>query len=105
MFTLINLIIAVLGISILIAGIVPLLKSEVPALEKVVKNKDLIKRAAIFFITLQLLIGMFQMRKLISIGMDDFEMFFYLLAMLSVLVMTFVTGKEVFSKLNSSAKN
>lgn len=102
MFTLINLIIAGLGISVLIAGVVPLLKSEIPVLAKIVKNKNTIKSSAIFFITLQLLIGMFQMRKLMSIGMDDFEMLFYLLAMLSVLVMTIITGKDAISTFNST---
>lgn len=102
MFTLINLIIAGLGISVLIGGVVPLLKSEIPVLAKIVKNKNIIKSAAIFFITLQLLIGMFQMRKLMSIGMDDFEMLFYLLAMLSVLVMAIITGKDAISTFNST---
>jgi hypothetical protein len=100
MFTLINLIIAVLGILVLINAIVPMLKSDVPVLKKITENKDLIKSLAIFFITLQLLIGMFQMRKLVSMGMDDFEMFFYLLAMLSVLVMTVFTAKEVITSIN-----
>ncbi len=105
MFTLLNLIIAVLGILVLVAGIVPSLKNEIPVFNKVVQNKSLIKNAAIFFISLQLLIGMFQMRKLMSIGMDDFEMLFYLLAMFSVLVVTFVVGKDMFLKLNNSAKD
>ncbi len=100
MFTLINLIIAVLGILVLINAIVPLLKSDVPVLKKITEAKDLIKRAAVFFITLQLLIGMFQMRKLVSMGMDDFEMFFYLLAMLSVLIMTVYTAKEAISSIS-----
>ena len=100
MFTLINLIIAVLGILVLINTIVPMLKSDVPVLKKITESKDLIKSLAIFFITLQLLIGMFQMRKLVSMGMDDFEMFFYLLAMLSVLVMTVFTAKEVITSIN-----
>jgi hypothetical protein len=105
MFTLLNLIIAVLGILVVINGITPLLKSETPVLEKIQKNKELIKSATIFFITLQLLVGMFQMRKLMSIGMDDFEMLFYLLSMLSVLAMTVITGKEVTSALNNSKNN
>jgi hypothetical protein len=100
MFTLINLIIAVLGILVLINAIVPMLKSDVPVLKKITESKDLIKSLAIFFITLQLLIGMFQMRKLVSMGMDYFEMFFYLLAMLSVLVMTVFTAKEVITSIN-----
>ena len=100
MFTLINLIIAVLGILVLINIIVPMLKSDVPVLKKITESKDLIKSSAIFFITLQLLIGMFQMRKLVSIGMDDFEMFFYLLAMLSVLIMTLYTAKESISSIS-----
>jgi hypothetical protein len=100
MFTLINLIIAVLGILVLINAIVPLLKSDVPVLKKITEAKELIKSAAVFFITLQLLIGMFQMRKLVSMGMDDFEMFFYLLAMLSVLIMTVYTAKEAISSIS-----
>jgi hypothetical protein len=100
MFTLINLIIAVLGILVLINTIVPMLKSDVPVLKKITESKDLIKSSAIFFITLQLLIGMFQMRKLVSMGMDDFEMFFYLLAMLSVLIMTVYTAKEAISSIS-----
>jgi hypothetical protein len=99
MFTLINLIIAVLGILVLINAIVPMLKSDFPVLKKITESKDLIKSSAIFFITLQLLIGMFQMRKLISMGMDDFEMFFYLLAMLSVLIMTVFTAREAISSM------
>lgn len=100
MFTLINLIIAILGILVLINAIVPLLKSDVPVLKKITEARDLIKNAAVFFITLQLLIGMFQMRKLVSMGMDDFEMFFYLLAMLSVLIMTVYTAKEAISSIS-----
>ncbi len=99
MFTLINLIIAVLGMLVLINAIVPMLKSDIPVLKKITESKDLIKRSVIFFITLQLLIGMFQMRKLVSMGMDDFEMFFYLLAMLSVLIMTVFTAREAISSL------
>lgn len=100
MFTLINLVIAALGVLVLINAIVPLLKSDVPVLKKITESKDLIKNAAIFFITLQLLVGMFQMRKLLSMGMDDFEMFFYLLAMLSVLIMTVYTAKEAISSIS-----
>ena len=100
MFTLINLLIAVLGILALLCSVVPMLKSEIPVLKKVTDNKSLIKSLAIFFITLQLLIGMFQMRKLLSMGMDDFEMFFYLIAMLSVLIMTVITARDVVLSLN-----
>jgi hypothetical protein len=100
MFTLINLIIAVLGILALISSIVPMLKSDVPVLKKITESKGLIKSAAVFFITLQLLIGMFQMRKLLAMGMDDFEMFFYLLAMFGVLIMTVITAKEAIPSMN-----
>ncbi len=100
MFTLINLLIGVLGILALLCSVVPMLKSEIPVLKKVTDNKSLIKSLAIFFITLQLLIGMFQMRKLLSMGMDDFEMFFYLIAMLSVLIMTVITARDVVLSLN-----
>lgn len=100
MFTLINLIIAVLGILALISSIVPMLKSDIPVLKKITESKGLIKSAAVFFITLQLLIGMFQMRKLLAMGMDDFEMFFYLLAMFGVLIMTVITAKEAISSMN-----
>ncbi len=100
MFTLINLLIAVLGLLALLCSVVPMLKSEIPVLKKVTDNKSLIKSLAIFFITLQLLIGMFQMRKLLSMGMDDFEMFFYLIAMLSVLIMTVITARDVVLSLN-----
>lgn len=100
MFTLINLIIAVLGILVLVSAIVPMLKSEVPVLKKITESKELIRSAVIFFITIQLLIGMFQMRKLLAMGMDDFEMFFYLLAMFSVLVMTVFTAKDAISSIN-----
>lgn len=102
MFTLLNLVIAILGVLILIGAVVPSLKSDAPLLKKAVESKKVTKQLAIFFVAFQLLIGMFQMRKLLSIGMDDFEMLFYLLAMFSVLVIVVVTAKDVISSFKNN---